>query len=132
MLSGVVQTGGYKWQVREEKRQGPRGQIFILTAVDAPVCEMHIRPMPGTEAKTIEEVQLLAGDPAYRWFADADERRWEVRLVIRTEPNGIEVMLAKFISGTDVYEGEYSFRNGLGMRTDEELRELLCKVRRER
>jgi hypothetical protein len=129
MLTGVVQTGGYKWQVREEKRQGPRSQIFILTAVDAPACEMHIRPMPGTEAKTIEEVQLLAGEPAYRWFVDAEERRWEVRLVIRTEPNGIEVMLAKFISGTDVHEGEYSFRNGLGVRTDEELRELLKEVR---
>jgi hypothetical protein len=121
MLTGVVQTGGYKWKVREEKRQGPRSQIFILTAVDSPACEMHIRPMPGTEAKTIEEVQLLAGEP-----------RWEVRLVIRTEPNGIEVMLAKFISGTDVYEVEYSFRNGLGVRTDEELRELLGKVRGEK
>ncbi len=54
MLTGVVQTGGYKWKVREEKRQGPRSQIFILTAVDSPACEMHIRPMPGTEAKTIE------------------------------------------------------------------------------
>ncbi len=132
MLTGVVQTGGYKWQVREEKRQGPRSQIFILTAVGSPACEMHIRPMPGTEAKTIEEVQLLAGEPAYRWFGDAEERRWEVRLVIRTEPNGIEVMLAKFISGTDVYEVEYSCRNGLGVRTDEELRELLDKVRSEK
>ncbi len=41
-------------------------------------------------------------------------------------------MLAKFISGTDVYEVEYSFRNGLGVRTDEELRELLDKVKSEK
>jgi hypothetical protein len=88
-------------------------------------------PCPAPKLRP-SRVQLLAGEPAYRWFVDGEERRWEVRLVIRTEPNGIEVMLAKFISGTDVYEVEYSFRNGLGVRTDEELRELLDKVKSEK
>jgi hypothetical protein len=130
MLTGVVQTGGHEWQVREEKRQGPRSQIFLLTAVDAPQCEMHIRPMPGREAMSIEEVQRLAADPSSRWFLDGLGERWQARLVIHTEAGGPEVSLAKFISARgEVYEGAYPFPDGLGVRTDAELRELLTVVR---
>lgn len=130
MVTGIVQTGGHKWQVREEKRQGPRRQIFILKAVDAPQCEMHIRPLPGSEAMSIEEVQRLAVDPSTRWFLDGLGERWQTRMVIHAEAGGHEVLLAKFISTRgEVYEGTYPYPDGLGVRTDAELRELLTAVK---
>ena len=36
LLVGEIELVGRTWTVREERRQGPRPQIFILTAADAP------------------------------------------------------------------------------------------------
>ncbi len=125
MLSGVIRAGGREWQVREEKRQGPRSQIFILEAVDAPGCEMHVRPAPGSEATRLEEVELLALDAEWRWFIHRDGERWGARLVLGSSP-GADAQLIKFISGDgEVAEGEYPYHEGLGARTEDELSNLL-------
>ena len=90
---------------------------------------MHIRSSPGTEAAALEDVEPLAADPAYRWFADSDGVRWETRMVVPDPPTR---MLVKFIAwGVGVYEGPYPFTNGLGLRTDAELNELLLALKSE-
>ena len=127
MINGAVQVGGLEWTVREEKRQGPRPQILILSASDG--SEMHLRPSPGTEAVTLEDVEPLAADPAYRWFTDTDGVRWETRMVVPDPPTRMSV---KFIAwGVGVYEGLYPFTNGLGLRSDAELKELLLVIKSE-
>jgi hypothetical protein len=127
MINGAVQVGGLEWTVREEKRQGPRPQILILSASDG--SEMHVRPSPGTEAAALEDVEPLAADPAYRWFTDPDGVRWETRMVVPDPPTR---MLVKFIAwGVGVYEGPYPFTNGLGLRSDTELRDLLLALKAE-
>ncbi len=121
-MTGVVEIGGHRWLAREERRHGPRSQIFILTAEQTPGCEMHVRPLPGTEVQSLEEVQAGAADPAIRWFMDDDGVRWEARLVVRTNERGLDEHLVKFISEQqDVHEGAYEHGDGLGVRTDEEL-----------
>jgi hypothetical protein len=127
MLKGVVSVGGREWTVTEEKRQGPRPQILILRANDAPTSEMHVRPIPGSEAKSLEEVELLAADPTSRWLTDAQGLRWEIRLVVPDPPT---CYLVKFISWqSGVFEGAYPFSTGLGHRTDDDLRRLLADLR---
>ena len=127
MLKGVVTVGGREWTVTEEKRQGPRPQILILRANDAATSEMHVRPAPGSEANSLEDVEPLAADPTSRWLTDAQGLRWEIRLVVPDPPT---CYLVKFISWQrGVFEGAYPFSTGLGLRTDEELSRLLADFR---
>ena len=126
-ITGTIQVAGRAWTVREEKRQGPRTQILILTAEDTSDSEMHIRPNPGNEAQALEDVEPLAFDPLYRWFSTGDTERWEARLLV-SEDTGAQ--LIKFICwGIGVFEGTYPFSNGLGFRSDDELRQLLDDMR---
>jgi len=127
MLTGTVKIGGHEWNVSEERRGGPQTQLLSLTAVDSPEACMQIRLAPGQEAKTLEDVGLFAADPAIRWFADEAGFRWEARIVVHSEPKGPDRELVKFISDArDVREGTYGLSGGLGLRTDDELRELLA------
>jgi hypothetical protein len=90
---------------------------------------MQIRLGAGQEAKSLEDVGLYAADPAIRWFADDAGRRWEARIVVHSEPKGPDRELVKFISDTrEVREGDYGLSGGLGLRTDEELRQLLANA----
>ena len=75
-----------------------------------------------------EEVEPLAYDPLYRWVTDAEGTRWEVRMVVSDPPTR---QLVKFVCwGAGVYEGAYPYDNGLGLRTDAELRDLLAELKR--
>ncbi len=128
MLSGTINIGGHEWGVNEEKRGGPQTQLFSLTAIDSPGAGMQIRLGAGQEARSLEEVELYAADPAIRWFTDGAGLRWETRIVVHSEPKGPDRELVKFISDTrDVREGEYRCTGGLGLRSDDELRDLLDK-----
>ena len=126
MLNGTVDIDGHTWVVKEERRAGPQAQLFALTREEAPQSRMHVRPLPDQPVKTLEEVGALAADASIRWFADLEGVQWETRLVIHSEPGAADVMLIKFISERfAVCEGAYPFGDGLGRRTDDELRELL-------
>lgn len=130
MLKGEVDVGGRVWTVREEKRQGPRPQIFVLTTADTPVAEMHIRPMPDHEVTTLEEVQLLGADPDSRMFADTQGLRWEARIVLSSgELGDCRVIKLMSFQANAAYEEPYPFSDGLGLRTEEELQALLAAVR---
>ncbi len=124
MLNGTVHLGDIDWDVHEEKRAGPQAQLFVLTAADSSGT-MHVRSLPGASVTKLEEVALLAADPEIRWFNDADGAEWEARLVLHSEPNAVDSWRVKFISARDVLEGLYRFKDGLGRRTADELRELL-------
>ncbi|UCG85765.1 MAG: hypothetical protein JSW71_17875 [Gemmatimonadota bacterium] len=126
MLTGTVEIEGNTWEVTEEKRAGPQKQLFSLVLAESPHSRMHVRPLPGQAVSTLDEVAALAADPAVRWFADSEGVEWEARLVVRSEPNSADVLLVKFISEQfAVHEGPYPFRDGLGARTDADLRGLL-------
>ena len=61
-----------------------------------------------------------------RWFTDGDGVRWEARIVVHSEGKGPDRELVKFISNArEVREGDYDFPGGLGLRSDDELRQLL-------
>lgn len=129
MLSGTVTIGGHEWNVSEEKRGGPQTQLLSLHAVDSPEACMQIRLGSGQEAKTLEEVELYAADPAIRWFTDTAGLRWEARIVVQSDPKGFDRQLVKFISDSRIVrEGEYGLAGGLGLRSDEELVALLDKA----
>jgi hypothetical protein len=131
LLRGEIDACGRHWAVREERRQGPRPQMFILNAIDAPENEMHIRPLPGEQVSTLDEVVPLSVEPATRIFFDEDGRRWEARIVIAYGESG-EKQLIKLLTyevGGEVYEGPYPFPDGLGVRTEGELRQLLVGLR---
>ncbi len=132
MLTGEIEIGGRTWSVKEEIRQGPRPQIFILTTADVATSQMHIRPMPGVELTTIEEVASTSSHPLTRTFADGDGVLWEARMVVSSGDSG-DTELIKIYSyqKTEAYEEPYTFKDGLGLRTDDELRELLEKTRGE-
>jgi hypothetical protein len=130
LLTGTVTVAGRGWIVREEKRQGPRTQILILNAVDAPSSEMHIRPDPGNEARALEDVEPLALTPTYRWFEDEVGHRWEARIGLPDPPTATLIKLICW--GVGVFEGPYPFDNGLGVRTDAELVALLEDLREDR
>ena len=125
MLTGTIHIENRDWDVREEKRAGPQDQLFVLTATDSPSARMHVRSLPGAQVTQLDEVQLLAADAQIRWFADDTGASWETRLVLHSEPNGMDTWLVKFISQRTVVERPYPFRDGLGRRTDQELLELL-------
>jgi hypothetical protein len=130
MLNGTVEIGGTTWYVTEEKRAGPQTQLFSLVMPESPHSRMHIRPLPGQAVSSLDEVILLAADPAIRWFADEDGVEWEARLVVHSEPGAADVLLVKFISERlAVHEGPYPFQDRLGSRTDDELRRLLEELR---
>ncbi len=132
LLRGEVVVKERTWQVREERRQGPRPQIFILNAADVPQSEIHIRPLPGQVITTLDEVRVLCVDPDTRVFFDESGARWEARIVIGSTDAG-ETRLIKLLSyeaGGQVYEEPYLSNEGLGLRTDDELRELLVGARR--
>ncbi len=124
MLRGAVKVGGVDWQVREEKRGGEQSQILILERDDGRMT-MHVRPLPGTEASTLDQVAELATDPTYRFLVDEEDRRWEARILVTSEPGEQPRQLIKFISGTDVYESSYPIDKGLGIVTDAELLGIL-------
>jgi hypothetical protein len=126
MLSGTVEIEGSNWEVAEELRAGPQSKLFTLTMVGSPQSRMHVRPLPGQSATTLDEVAALAADPAIRWFTDTSGIQWEARIVVHSEPNAADVLLVKFISDQhEVREVKYPFPDGLGRRTDEELQALL-------
>ncbi len=126
MLSGTVELDGCTWEVLEERRAGPQSQLFALRKEDAPSSRMHVRPLPGQTVTTLEEVGALAADPAIRWFSDSGGIEWEARLVVHSAPNTRDVQLVKLISQKlQVHERPYPFAEGLGRRSDEELRNLL-------
>ena len=130
-IEGVVCVAGRDWRVREEKRQGPFTQMLVLAAVDGAPSEMHLRPMPGSEAHHIDDVAALGTSPAYRWLDDEDGVPWEARLVTPDPP---AEMLIKFIARKKpvVFEGPYGHQGGgLGLRSDEELRVSLRRLRDE-
>ncbi len=118
--------------MREERRQGPRPQIFILNAADVPQSEIHIRPLPGQVVSTLDEVTLLCVDPDTRVFFDESGKRWEARIVIGSTDVD-ETRLIKLLSyeaGGQVFEEPYPYTDGLGLRTDDELRALLVEARK--
>jgi len=126
MLKGTIRIGGREWNVSEEKRGGPQTQLLSLSATDTPGAGMQVRLGAGQEARSLEEVELYAANPAIRWFTDDNGLRWETRIVVHSEPKGPDRQLVKFISDArDVREGEYGFADGLGRRSDDELRGLL-------
>jgi hypothetical protein len=89
---------------------------------------MHVRVPESDPVSTLEELEARALDPTDRWFVDAAGRRWASRLVLPDPPDR---RLVKFISWeVGVYEGEWPFTDGLGLRSDDELRELLEELRR--
>jgi hypothetical protein len=114
--------------VREERRQGPFPQLFVLSDPESPTSEMHVRVPEAEPALSLEDVEARALDPTDRWFTDAENRRWEARLVLPDPPGR---RLVKFICwDVGVYEGEWPFPEGLGLRDDAELRRLLEELRR--
>ena len=132
LLRGVIVVKERTWQVREERRQGPRPQIFILNAADVPQSEIHIRPLPGQVITSLDEVRVLCVDPDTRVFFDGSGKRWEARIVIASTDAG-ETRLIKLLSyeaGGQVFEEPYPYTDGLGLRTDDELRELLAGARK--
>lgn len=130
MLTGSVEIQGNTWEVTEEKRAGPQSQLFSLVMAGSPHSRMHVRPLPGQTVSTLDEVAALATDPAVRWFVDAQGVGWEARLVVHSEPKRADVMLVKFISAKlAVHEGPYPFKDGLGARSDDDLRNLLGMAR---
>ncbi len=132
MLNGTIKIGGQEWSVSEEKRGGPQTQLLSLNAKDTPGAGMQIRLGAGQEARSLEEVELYAANPTIRWFTDKNGLRWEARIVVHSEPKGPDRELVKFISDArDVREGRYGFADGLGRRSDEELRGLLDSTPRD-
>ena len=129
MLSGKIAIGGREWTVSEEKRGGPQTQLLSLTAVDSPGAAMQIRLGAGQEAKSLEEVELYAANPAIRWFTDNNGLRWEARIVVHSEPKGADRELVKFISNArDVREGGIADRLCLRGRRRLPLRRLYLSV----
>jgi hypothetical protein len=131
LLRGEIDVCGRTWQVREERRQGPRTQIFILTATDAPQNEMHIRPLPGQDVSTLDEVHIMSAEPDTRVFFDEGGARWEARIVVASTEAGDQrlVKLLTYQGGGQVFEEPYPFVDGLGLRTEDQLRELLAGAR---
>ena len=126
MLKGTIEIGGQEWVVSEEKRGGPQTQLLSLSSKDTPGAGMQVRLGAGQEAKSLEEVELYAANPTIRWFMDKNGLRWETRIVVQSEPKGPDRELVKFISDTrEVREGKYGYSDGLGRRSDDELRGLL-------
>lgn len=126
MLNGTIKIGEQEWVVSEEKRGGPQAQLLSLSSKDTPGASMQIRLGAGQEAKSLEEVEFYAGNPSIRWFLDKNGLRWETRIVVQSEPEGSDRELVKFISDArDVREGKYGYADGLGRRSDDELRKLL-------
>lgn len=126
MLKGTIEIGGQEWVVSEEKRGGPQTQLLSLNSKDTPGAGMQVRLGAGQEAKSLEEVELYAANPTIRWFVDKHGLRWETRIVVQSEPKGPDRELVKFISDArDVREGQYGYADGLGRRSDDELRGLL-------
>jgi hypothetical protein len=131
LLRGEIDACGRTWQVREERRQGPRPQIFILTDADVPQNEMHVRPLPGQEASSLDDVRLKSADPDTRVFFDEAGGRWEARIVVASTEAGDQrlVKLLTYQGGGQVFEEPYPFVDGLGLRTEDQLRELLAGAR---
>jgi hypothetical protein len=126
VLTGTIQIGARDWEVREEKRAGPQSQLFVLEAKGSPAARMHVRALPGTTVTELKEVELLAADPQIRWFTAVDGVAWETRIVLHSEPDAVDSWRIKFISeNNQVLEGPYDFKDGLGLRTDDELAQLL-------
>jgi hypothetical protein len=125
LLEGTIEIDGRTWEVKEERRGGPWSQLLILTARDGGHGVMHVRPEPGAEATTLEEAEIHAANPALRYFAD-DGEAWQVRRVQASGEGGKEIPMLKFISRDGaVRECRFSSPSGLGLLSDDSLRELL-------
>ncbi|MCZ6917907.1 MAG: hypothetical protein O7I93_14110 [Gemmatimonadetes bacterium] len=130
MLTGIVELAGRPWQLREEKRTGPRPQIFILSDAGVPENEMHVRPLPGHEIFSIDEVRRSSVDPETRTFADEEGILWEARIILGSDENGSK-QLIKVLSyqARKVFEEPYPFGDGLGLRTEDELRQIVVNAK---
>lgn len=130
MLSGTVEVAGRTWQLREEKRMGPRPQIFILSDAEVPENEMHVRPLPGHEVASVDDVTRLSTDPETRTFADQQGILWEARIILGSDETGSR-QLIKVLSyqARKVYEEPYPFGDGLGLRTEDELRQIVSDAK---
>ena len=130
MLSGTVEVAGRTWQLREEKRMGPRPQIFILSDAEVPENEMHVRPLPGLEVASVDDVTRLSTDPETRTFADQQGIPWEARIILGSDETGSR-QLIKVLSyqARKVYEEPYPFGDGLGLRTEDELRQIVSDAK---
>jgi hypothetical protein len=129
LLEGTVDVADLTWDVTEERRGGPWSQLLVLKARDAGSGVMHVRPGPGEEARSLEDVEAYAQTPALRYFTGPDGTRWQARIVLAAGENGSEIPLVKFISKDGaVREGPFTGIGGLGQRTDEELRTLLDRA----
>lgn len=127
LLAGDLRVGDRQWQVREERRQGPFPQLFVLSDPATPASEMHVRVPETDPVLSLEELEPRALDPTYRWFADAEGRRWEARLVVPDPPRR---RLVKFICWeVGVYEGPWPGDAGLGPPSDDALRRHLAELR---
>jgi len=126
LLRGTVTVGNRVWHVTEERRQGPRPQVFVLRADDNVQVQMQVRPLPGHPLGSIEDVQQHAEDPELRWFHD-EGGLWEARLVV--SDNSIARRI-KFISWTlGVFEGDLPGGTNLGLMSDEQLLDTLKRLR---
>lgn len=126
LLRGTITVGERVWHVTEERRQGPRPQVFVLRADDNEQSQMHVRPLPGQPLQTIEDVGRHAEVPELRWFHAAGGL-WEARMVV-TEDRSAERI--KFVSWTlGVFEGDFPSTTRLGLMTDQELLDLLDHLR---
>lgn len=126
LLRGTITVGERTWHVTEERRQGPRPQVFVLRADDNEQSQMHVRPLPGEPLRDLDDVGRHAEVPELRWL-HANGSLWEARMVV-TEDTSVQRI--KFVSWTSgVYEGEFPPSERLGLMSDQDLLHLLEKLR---
>lgn len=126
LLRGTVTVGARVWHVTEERRQGPRPQVFVLRAEDNEKSQMHVRPLPGHPLRSIEDVGRHAETPDLRWL-HADGGLWEARMVVTDDPSAPRIKFVSWSQG--VYEGAFPPAERLGLLTDGALLALLQTLR---
>ena len=124
-LAGRVRVGDQEWLAREERRAGPLPQLLILTLAGQTGSQMQLRFAEEEQVRSLEDISTRAHQPSERSFLDAADACWQAR--IATDDEGITRI--KFIHWPSVHEGSYPFEDGLGLRSDDELRALLDGLR---